>query len=470
MRGFGNEFSSVLLFFATTSLSVNKQKGSKSVYISVFIHLKYRVMYKISKLLLSATAVLSATLSANAQRWVEVPDDATPIICISETINEAPDVVEIFQASQTNYHNDPRAPRFVLVDRKGRWALGIGGYLQTKIEYDFDKAVDNVDFFPSAIQRGGAPSSQYRMDMTNSTLFLKLVGNSRLLGDFIVYTSANWRGDNLGLQLQNAYMSTKYMTIGYTIGSFMDINAVPVTIDYGGPCGMTFYRSAQVKFKYAFDFGLSMGIALEAPNVKATENENINIGAQRMPNIPVYVQYNLYNRMDNHIRLGAVIRDISYDDKITGKDNDKVGWGAQASMLATIGRLQLRGQFTVGEGIGSLVNNISNVGVDAVPDPQSPGRAMLLQNESWYAGVQYNFSKRFFASATFSQTVLHSRAGYNDLNPTAYRKGQYLAANFFYNLSDNMQLGIEYLHGWRMDFDDKTYNANRINLSARYDF
>ena len=157
----------------TTSLNANKQKVSKSVYISVFIHLKCRVMHKISKLLLSATAVLSATAPAAAQRWVKMPDDATPIICISETINEAPDVVEIFQNSQSNYHHDPRAPRFVLVDQEGRWGLGIGGYLQTKIEYDFDKAVDNVDFFPSAIQRGGAPSSQYRMDMTNSTLFSK---------------------------------------------------------------------------------------------------------------------------------------------------------------------------------------------------------------------------------------------------------------------------------------------------------
>ena len=427
-------------------------------------------MRKISKLSLLTVFALSTILSANAQKWVEMPNDATPIICISETINEAPDVVEIFQNTQSSFHHDPRAPRFVLVDQEGRWGLGIGGYLQAKIEYDFDKAVDNVDFLPSAIQRGGSPSSQYRMDVTNSTLFLKLVGRSRFIGDFIVYTSANWRGDGLGLLLRNAYMSTKYMKIGYTVGSFMDINAVPVTIDYGGPCGMTFYRSTQVLFKYGFDFGLSMGVALEAPDVKGTENENINIGAQRMPNIPVYVQYNLHNRPGNHVRLGAIVRDISYDDKILGKDNDKVGWGAQASMLATMGRLQLCGQFTVGEGIGSLVNNISNVGVDVIPDPQSPGRAMTLQSEAWYAGIRYDFSKRFFASATFSQTVLHSRSGYDAANPTAYRKGQYLAANFFYNMTDNMQFGVEYLHGWRMDFDNKTYNANRINLSARYDF
>lgn len=427
-------------------------------------------MKRISKFYLLPALGLLTAAPAGAQSWVEITEDATPMICISETINEAPDVVEIFQGTQSLYHHDPRAPRFILVDQDGKWGLGIGGYLQTKIEYDFDKAVDNVDFLPSAIQRGGSPSSQFRMDMTNSTLFLKLVGTSRIIGDFEVFTSANWRGSGLGLQLQNAYMSTKYLKIGYSVGSFMDLAAVPVTIDYGGPCGMTFYRATQVMLRYGFDFGLSMGISLEAPDVRATENESLSIGAQRVPNIPIFVQYDLFNNPLNHIRLGAIMRDISYTDNITNSDNDKVGWGAQASLLATIGPVQLRGQYTVGEGIGSLVNNISNVGVDVVPDPTSPGTAMMLTSESWYAGVQYNISKRFFASATYSRTTLHSRKGYADLHPEGYRRGQYLAANFFYNVTDNMQLGIEYLHGWRTDFNDKTYNANRINLSARYDF
>lgn len=426
-------------------------------------------MERIFRRIALSAFLLPAFAVADAQRWVEIEEDAVPVICISETVNEAPDVVEIFQNSQSSYHHDPRAPRFVLVDQEGRWGLGIGGYLQTKIEYDFDKAVANVDFLPSAIQRNGA-SSQYRMDMSNSTLFLKLVGSSRWLGDFIVYTSADWRGDGLGLQLQNAYMSTKYFTFGYTIGTFMDISAIPTTIDYGGPCGMTFYRSTQLQFRYGFDFGLSMGIALEAPNVNATGDEYIHVGAQRCPNIPIFVQYNWRNDSRNHIRIGAIMRDISYTDKVKGTDTDKVGWGAQASVLATMGKLQLKGQFTVGEGIGSLVNNISNVGVDVVANPNEPGRAMMLTSESWYAGVQYNFNSKWFASAAYSQTALHSRNGYGEAHPEGFRKGQYAVANVFYNVSPNLQLGLEYLHGWRVDFDKRTFNANRVNLSARYDF
>ena len=73
-------------------------------------------------------------------------------------------------------------------------------------------------------------------------------------------------------------------------------------------------------------------------------------------------------------------------------------------------------------------------------------------------------------SATYSQTGLHSRKGYSEYNPGASRKGQYVVANAFYNLTQNLQIGIEYLHGWRTNFDNKVYNANRVNLSARYDF
>lgn len=427
-------------------------------------------MNRISKILLLSAMMLPAVVPVAAQRWVEIPADAVPVVCISETVNEAPDVVEIFQNTQSNYYHDARAPRFVLVDQEGKWGLGIGGYLQAKVEYDFDRAVDNVDFLPSAIYGKGGPSSQLQMDMTNSTIFMKLVGKSRFLGDFVVYTSGNWRGSGLGFQLLNAYMSTKYLKFGYGVGTFMDINALPTTIDYGGPCGMTFYRTTQVMLQYGFDWGLSMGVALENPNVAMETNEYISVDAQRVPNVPVYIQYDLMGNSNNHIRVGAVMRDMYYTDKVSGKNSDKVGWGVQASLLATMGGLQLNGQFTMGEGIGSFVNNISNIGVDLVPDPETPGNALLLRSESWYAGAQYNFTDKFMVSAAYSQTALRSRNGYADFNPTASRKGQYVVANAIYNLNRNLQIGVEYLHGWRTNFDGSIYNANRVNLSARYDF
>ena len=93
-----------------------------------------------------------------------------------------------------------------------------------------------------------------------------------------------------------------------------------------------------------------------------------------------------------------------------------------------------------------------------------------LPMKGWYAGLQYNFSKRVFASATYSQSRLFTEDCYAHFNETQYKKGQYLVANVFWNVSHNLQVGAEYLHGWRENFNDVNREANRINLSAQYNF
>ena len=147
-----------------------------------------------------------------------------------------------------------------------------------------------------------------------------------------------------------------------------------------------------------------------------------------------------------------------------------MAWGGQASSLLTFGKLQLSGQYSIGEGIGSLINDVSNIGVDLVPVPDYDGEMMVLLTDAWFAAMQYNFSKNVFASATYSQSNLRSRRGLATNNPHMYKRGQYLAVNMFTQASSNLQLGVEYLHGWRVDFNERTYNANRINMSARYNF
>lgn len=53
--------------------------------------------------------------------------------------------------SQLRFH-DPNAPRFLLTDQKGKFALGIGGYVRATAEYDFGGIVDDVDFYPALIR------------------------------------------------------------------------------------------------------------------------------------------------------------------------------------------------------------------------------------------------------------------------------------------------------------------------------
>lgn len=98
-----------------------------------------------------------------------------PVILISRDKNGRDEIVNVFKETQRPHFHDPGIPRFLLTDRTRKWALGIGGYVQAVAEYDFGGISDDIDFFPAFIS-GGKPRSQFQMDITTSTLFLKLVG------------------------------------------------------------------------------------------------------------------------------------------------------------------------------------------------------------------------------------------------------------------------------------------------------
>ena len=124
---------------------------------------------------------------AKAQKVV-IEDDAPNSIVLVSQDKAGDEIVRIMNETQSPRFHDPKAPRFVLTDRKGRFALGIGGYVKATAEYDFGGISDDVDFYPSMIPNGGQNyvRNQFQMDATTSTIFLKLVGRTKHLGDFVV--------------------------------------------------------------------------------------------------------------------------------------------------------------------------------------------------------------------------------------------------------------------------------------------
>ena len=351
-----------------------------------------------------------------------------PVIIISKDKNGKQELIDVFNETQRPHFHDPRAPRFLLTDRQGKFALGIGGYLKTTMEYDFDGTMDDIDFIPALIPQPGSTQvrNQFQMDAGTSTIFLKLVGRTKHLGNFIVYTAGNFRGSGKTFELQNAYLSFLGFTMGYdTVG-------------------------------------------VEMPSVDGTPAKDVRINKQRMPDIPAYVQYSWTK--GSHVRVGGILRSMTYEDEVSNKAKSITGWGIQASATAGLGNFRAYGQFTYGKGIAQYLNDMSNLNVDIVPVADEAGRMQVLPMRGWFAGLQYNFSKRVFASTSYSQSRLFTKDCYAHFNETQYKKGQYLVANVFWNVTHNFQVGVEYLHGWREDFNDLSREANRINLSAQYNF
>lgn len=371
---------------------------------------------------------------------------------------------------QVRFH-DPRAPRFVLTDSKGTFTLGVGATIRTMLNYDFGGIVNNKDFYPSQISRPGEGNynrNQFQLDATGSSIYIKMVGKTKRFGDILVYVNGYFRGSGNAMKLHHAYVSLLGFTAGYDYGTFTDAVASPATVDFEGPAGQVLYRTTQLRYARSFN-NWSFGVGIEVPEVNATSTEDFAINTQRAPDFPAYIQYNW--KSNSHFRLAGIMRTMTYSSNINKKAYTKAGWGVQGStMFNPTSKIKMVGQLTYGKGIAHFFNDLSGLNVDLVPDPEENGKMQVLPMMGWYAGLQYNFTPSIFVSSTYSQTRVYTRNDYPVSGSDTYRYGQYLAINTFWKASPTLQLGAEYLRGWRTDFNNETNKANRASLLVQYSF
>ena len=83
-------------------------------------------------LLKSAVLLLGMGLvSAHSHAQKVVVEDNEPNSVMFVTIDKAGnEIIRIMNESQSPRFHEPKAPRFLLTDRKGKFALGIGGYVK----------------------------------------------------------------------------------------------------------------------------------------------------------------------------------------------------------------------------------------------------------------------------------------------------------------------------------------------------
>ena len=235
--------------------------------------------------------------------------------------------------------------------------------------------------------------NQFQMDAGTSTIFLKLVGRTKHLGNFIVYTAGNFRGSGKTFELQNAYLSSSASRWAMT-RAVMDLAACPPTIDFQGPDGMTFYRATQLRYEANLMKGLKVGVGVEMPSVDGTPAKDVRINKQRMPDIPAYVQYSWTK--GSHVRVGGILRSMTYEDEVSNKAKSITGWGIQASATVGLGNFRAYGQFTYGKGIAQYLNDMSNLNVDIVPVADEAGRMQVLPMRGWVCGVANITSRSVF--------------------------------------------------------------------------
>ena len=406
----------------------------------------------------------------NAQPFKEKGKGERALIFITgdNVPNEVKVTVNMFKENESPYFQDPRAPRFIMVDRKNRVAFGIGGYVKATTSYDFAGIVDDVDFvtYDIPVPKGVFDRSQFIMDASTSRLFFKLVGENKFLKKFTAYIETDFRGNNYALRLRQAYISFRGVLIGQSWSTFTDLAAIPPTIDFEGPSATVASRNVQFRYTLPFKDKWQFAIAIENPSYSAPTNNFIQIAKQRCPDIPMYIQYEW--QKGAHVRLSGILRGLRYNDLLMMKARTCFGWGVQLSGTASAtDKFNFYYQGVYGKGISAYVNDLGGNDLDLYYS-NAIGRFKPIECAGAVGGIQYNFTPNLFASVNYSYLrVFDNNIAYS---PTLYKQGQYLAANVFMTVADNWQFGAEYLFGARKNQDNEKSFANRIQIMAQYNF
>ena len=382
----------------------------------------------------------------------------------------------LFEVTQRTGFQQSSNPKIIFSTRDNRFALGLGGYVNLRTSYDFMGAVNDIDFVPYKIPIYANYANRQRimMDATTSRIFTKAVINSSKLGPVVAYVDMDFRGGeefSYTPRLRSAYVSLLGFTAGRDVTTFCDLQAAPMTVDFQGPNAYNFNFATMLRYELSvLENHLTMGLALEMPVVSGTYGENFRPISQRVPDIPMYVEYSWGRECRSHVRASAVLRNMYLHNAVKNENTSLFGWGVQLS-----GRMALCDMFTLffngvyGEGITPYIQDLTGSGLDFTPNPKNATQIQTMPMWAVQGAAQVDIIPSLLSvSGGYSVARVQEHNGY--YSPDEYRRGTYIFGNVFYRVTDNFTLAAEYLHGGRKNMDGLKGDANRVSLMVQYNF
>ncbi len=393
----------------------------------------------------------------------------------TEQINDAVSIEEAQGAG---------APLFIVSQKDNKFSFTVGGFVNLRTSYDFDGVVQNTDFVTAAIPVPGdyATHQQLIMDASTSRLYLQGVINSRAVGPVDIYVDMDFRGnvgyDETGVtnnyrpRLRRAYVSLLGITMGRDYTTFSDLATIPLTIDFEGPCGISFNYATVLRYNYnCCNDRLGLCVAIEQPNVSGTYGTLNKFEAipQRVPDGIAYLEYKMGENRQHHLRASGVVRDMYYYDVTDADNTSLLGWGAQFSGNVMPCRwLNILFNGIYGEGITPYIMDLAGSGLDFTPNPENSSSLQTMPMYAWQAAASVNITKRLMMNGGYSTANVEKKNGY--YSDDEYKKTQYIFGNLFYNVTPRFTVACEYIYGSRKNMDLTSNHANRASLMGQFNF
>ena len=352
--------------------------------------------------------------------------------------------------------------------------IGIGGYVKLDAMWT-DTSDSSIatgigrDFYvPSLTPVGGASeSAKWDMHARQSRFFITsdtmLENGKKISGRFEFDMMATTIGDQrisngYAPEIRHAFINYDGWTLGQTWSTFMDVNALPDSLDFIGTTdGTVFVRQAMVRYTTG-----GFQVALENPETTVTP---LGGGARVVTDdnsVPdVVLRYN-HTADWGGLTVAALTRQLSYQQ---GAIDDST----RASGVSFSGKFNLsktddiRFSVTYGDvGRYLSLNTVNDAALNA------NNQLIAINSIGYTLAYKHAWNDKWRSSFFYSAQQIDNPTEVTGFAQT--EKTSSYSANLIYQLASKVSVGAEFKHATRVLESDLEGDLNRIQFSAKYDF
>ncbi len=279
--------------------------------------------------------------------------------------------------------------------------------------------------------------------------------------DFIVTSGGNERISNsYQPRVRHAFIKYNNWLIGQTWTTFMDVGALPESLDFIGTTdGITFGRQMMVRYS-----NNGFEVALENPESTITPNG----GGSRIVTddnaVPDLIATYTTKGDWGHVKFAGLFRQLSYNDG-AGIDDDITSAG-----ISITGKYKLSGgddirfSFNTGSGLGRYAALNASNGAVITPD----GNLEAIDSTGYAIAYRHVWNAKMRSNFTFSALDIDNETS---LTGTSVTQSTYSTrANFLYSPTKALTFGAEYTYAKREVESGLEGDMNRLQVSAKYAF
>ena len=340
----------------------------------------------------------------------------------------------------------------------GGFTFKLGGRIKLDVIRDF-KPIGNEDsFVTQTIPVDDSEGTNSNVHAKESRLNLDVRGQYEGR-EVRMFVEGDFYGTSSAFRLRHAYGSYGGLTAGQTWSTFMDEDNLPGTIDFESPTAFASIRQAQVRWTQKIASAVTWYASVE-------DNKSSIVVPTGVPGKAEYPMPDLVTKFrwdggGGHVSASAFLGAARF--RPTEGESDTVQlWGSMVSAkFTTVGRDNIYGVFSFGEGIGRYRG-----GTTAIPD--ADGKLHPVGVNAFMGGYEHYWTDRLSSNAVYSDGEAWDESFYTE---SISKQLTYAAFNVIYwFIPGRAWTGVEYLYGRREVFGPEGLDgtAHRVQYAVRF--